>query len=443
MNSTKRIHGTKIGLMILSHLLASFLLTATAAQVTLTWDANSPEPDGYRLYQRQAGEQNFTEIWSGTDIIRTIDGLVEGTTYYFVVRAFEESVESDNSNQVEYTPASTPPNDNDPAGAGNTAPNKPELEAPANAASRVGLTPTLVTGSFSDADADAHARTCYQISTNADFSGLVFKKTSAEHLTRIKVPNLILEPDTTYYWRAKFYDDLDGGSSWSEPSEFTTIDYETAGDVNGDGILDTQQIESETDIDQNGVADSDQAGFQGIKTADPNNPYVAVSRMNETVQIGSVLALDSEQLPHATNRPDQLTNVISFKLYLQDDTTSATVTVHFSEPAPSDALWYKYDLDDGWDAYSQAVFSNDRKSVSLVLEDGGIGDQDGVKNGIIVDPAGLGYTRPTNAWGSGSSGCFIIGASNESYSTFLVAKILLILAGICFIPVLKVHRSKR
>ncbi len=432
MKRTQFIHGARIIVMTVGHLLLSLLFTAGAAQVTLTWDANETPPEGYRLYQRQEGEQNFTQVWSGPETIHTIDGLIEETTYFFIVRAFEGALESDNSNLLEYTPsASSASDDSDANGSPNRAPDTPQLDQPENGATRVGLTPTLKTKGFTDGDQDLHAQTWYQISTSADFKNLVFGKRSSEHLTELNVPHLILEPDSSYYWRVKFIDDQDSVSRWSQTRHFITIDHAAAGDLNGDGILDSQEIEGETDIDANGVNDSDQAGFQGIQNIYDDNAHVGLKRMDQNAQIGSVLALNADQLASTSNRPDQLTHVISFKLYLAHEATSATVKVYFAEPAPSDALWYKYDLDEGWVAYSQAVFDNDRKSVTLVLEDGGIGDHDGVKNGIIVDPAGLGYTSISDdPWGSTGTGCFVGGIQAGSDRKNHPIKTMLILISI-------------
>jgi hypothetical protein len=54
----------------------------------------------------------------------------------------------------------------------------------------------------------------------------------------------------------------------------------------------------------------------------------------------------------------------------------------------------KYDPDAGFVVFENAVFSRNRKSVTLTLEDGVPGDEDGVKNGVIVDPFGIGYVDP-------------------------------------------------
>ncbi|MFZ1983959.1 MAG: fibronectin type III domain-containing protein [Desulfatitalea sp.] len=513
---------TTIFIVITCFLLVSLPLRVSAAQVTLEWDANSPAPEGYRLYQRLAGQSyNYdAPACNGAGTTCAIGGLTEGATYYFVVRAFEGSDQSGDSNEVQYTPAGNPtpsPNadsdgdgwadaldafpqdatewiDTDLDGTGNTAdldddadgmpdswevqfnlnplvddaledldgdgisngeefelssdpanvpgndaPDRPLLSQPDHGATGVELTPTLQTEGFADVDSDSHARTCYQVSTDPDFTHLVFEKTDAQHLTSLTIPELILDPETTYYWRVKFFDQHNGVSDWSEASEFETIGYQEAGDADRNGILDSQAMDGNDDIDSDGTADAVQTGLQGVSTADAFNPNIAVKRISDDVQVGSLLSMDTMLLPPALNQPEQLTGVISFKLYLLNDATTATVTVYFSQPGPSDALWYKYDPDEGWTVYDHAVFSSDRRSVTLVLEDGGLGDQDGIRNGIIVDPAGLGYssqdsdTSSNPSEGAGSSGCFIDTAGIETRSQGIQAAIALLLFGVCLL----------
>jgi len=97
------------------------------------------------------------------------------------------------------------------------------------------------------------------------------------------------------------------------------------------------------------------------------------------------------------------------------------VPILLSTPAPANARWYKYDAVNGWQDYTAyAVFSSDRKTVTLTLTDGGDGDSDFTKNGIILDPSGLvqvavsqppaqGGTTPaeSSSGGGGGGGCFI------------------------------------
>jgi hypothetical protein len=108
----------------------------------------------------------------------------------------------------------------------------------------------------------------------------------------------------------------------------------------------------------------------------------------------------------------------------------AIVTIHFSEPAPSDAIWYKYDSINGWQDFSEkAIFSSDRKSVTVELKDGGFGDADGIENGLIIDPSGFGVTSSYDSLssagvGDGSGGCFIGVVTNGSGLEYLANKLI-------------------
>lgn len=294
----------------------------------------------------------------------------------------------------------------------NMAPYKPVLSGPSNG-SVVDLLPILVTEEFVDGDGDSHARTRYQISTFQDFSLLTFEVVSGQHLTNYPVQELVLDPDTVYYWRACFYDDRNGRSEWSDIHSFTTHDYYQAGDSDANGILDHQEIDAESDLDEDGNPDANQANMLCVMTNDPINPRIGIKSTDDRVQVVAVQALDQNGLSLHTNKPDQITGLVSFKLYLDSGVTTATIKVFLSEPAPDNARWYKYDPEQGWFVYPDAVLSEDRKSITLVLEDGGYGDQDGVQNGVIVDPSGLGYNRQTDSnlysddGASAEGGCFI------------------------------------
>ena len=504
-------------LAALQFIILTLPLAVSAAQVTLQWDANDPSPAGYRLYQRTSGQSYdySSPVWSGTFTTATLDGLVEGTTYYYVVRAYSGSDESGDSNEVQFTPVAINldsdgdgiddaldafPNDpsewsdsdadgigdnadtdddgdglpdawealygldpladdadqdldndgvsnmeeyladSDPSQApGNVPPEKPRHIAPHEAEASVGLTPMLATEPFADPDNNDHARSCYQISTlEDDFSNLIYEKTSSVHLTSLSIPDMVLDPDTTYYWRVRFYDSRNGMSEWSDPTSFTTIAYGETGDANGNGILDVQEIDGYLDLDQDGYNDAQQDGMLAVQSNDAFNPYVAIKRADTNTQLVSFEAISAEGLSLSSNRnqPEFLTGIINFKLYLLNGATETSVVVYFSQPAPSNARWYKYDPDQGWSIYSDVEFSSDRRSLTLHLEDGGIGDMDGVQNGVIVDPAGLGYstqvsddTSDSTSSGSGGSGCFIsstIASASGLFGWDAIALLLLI-----------------
>lgn len=78
---------------------------AVAGSVTLAWDANQPAPDGYRLYQRtDGGSYDYSSpVWQGAETSTTVDNISTGETCYFVVRAYQGTDESGDSNEVSYT----------------------------------------------------------------------------------------------------------------------------------------------------------------------------------------------------------------------------------------------------------------------------------------------------------------------------------------------------
>jgi hypothetical protein len=319
---------------------------------------------------------------------------------------------------------------------GNQAPLAPGLSEPADAAI-VGLTPSLTTQSYMDPDGDAHARTRFQIALNSDFSMLVLDQIVARNrLTTFTVLELILDTDTTYFWRARYIDSRNGHSDWSAAKSFTTQDAIDAGDEDGNGLLDVQEVGLNVDLDGDGTPDALQDGLLCVYTSDTFNPYVAVKQINDDAQVVALRALTLSGLGLASTQPQHMTGLISFKLYLGPGITTASITVLFSEPAPENAEWYKFNSDDGWQVYPNVTFSEDRTSMTILLEDGGAGDQDGVRNGVIVDPSGLGYERllsaGTTSTHSGQSACFVSTSlrnieSQKSHS--LVLMLLVVIGG--------------
>lgn len=72
----------------------------SAADVKLAWDANTPVPDGYKVYYGTTTGVYPSNVNAGNVVNTTITGLTFTTKYYFVVRAFNTAGESGNSNEV-------------------------------------------------------------------------------------------------------------------------------------------------------------------------------------------------------------------------------------------------------------------------------------------------------------------------------------------------------
>ncbi len=469
----KSLHTLRIFIAVGYYLLIALPLVVSADQVTLQWDGNNPEPDGYNLYQRvEGGSYDYNQAVNSeliTGSTYTVGNLQAGIRYYFVVRAVLGSDSSGDSNEVEYLaqvevldtdgdgyddPFDAFPNDaaewldSDGDGIGNNAdldddqdgmpdayenqygldplkddaqgdldgdgvdniseyrsgtdpandadnhpPDQPVLIAPADGTMDVSLVPTLVCGAFHDPDGDGHARTHYQIALDPDWdhlntTDLVFDGVFETRLTRLPLVDLVLDPETTFYWRLKFIDARNASSAWSQTYEFTTSDNLTAGyyDDDGNGILNHQEVSYWDDA--LGLEASEDPVVIG--TDDDLNPQLGLvlSTGADVVAVRSISADAVDTL----NAPEALTGLISFKLRMLEGAATANLTLYLSQPAPPNALWYKYSLDNGWAPYDHVVFSADRRSVNILLVDGGPGDDDGVQNGLIVDPSGLGYS---------------------------------------------------
>ena len=143
--------------------------------------------------------------------------------------------------------------------------------------------------------------------------------------------------------------------------------------------------------------------------------------MDSSKSIVHLKSTDPATITDDANRPDELvTDLIHYKIRVDHPGDSAQITIYLSEPAPEDSEWYDYNLIDGWQEMN-VTFNADRTSLTFTLTDGGVGDADGVANGKIVDPSGLGIISGGSGTGSLSSagaegtsggGCFI----NTSFS---------------------------
>jgi len=82
---------------------AGLAATAASAQVALTWNA-SANATGYDVKRATANGGPYTQIAQPGSTGYTDSGLTNGTTYYYVVSAFDAAGQSANSTQVSATP---------------------------------------------------------------------------------------------------------------------------------------------------------------------------------------------------------------------------------------------------------------------------------------------------------------------------------------------------
>jgi chitinase len=282
------------------------------------------------------------------------------------------------SNLAEYLAGSDPtvPAPNDP-------PQAPVAVTPTGRA-LVTLTPTLRTGAFTDPDAgDRHAETRWQIMQGSN-SLIVLDVASTEELTQLTIPSLVLDENTEYYWRAMFYDQRGAASAWSAAAWFTT-DFSLT-DSDGNGIPDDQETQPVTGSGE---------GVKTVQTGKGDTKVGIGAQASSGVAVVSIESMDPDNDivdVDVDGIGDEMPfGLVNFKVLVATPGDEAVVTVYFSEPVPPKGKWYKYDsIRKRWFDYSRfATFSSDRRSMTLVLADGGAGDADEVVNGIIIDPAGV------------------------------------------------------
>jgi len=280
----------------------------------------------------------------------------------------------------------------------------PELFLPIDDASDVSLTPKLELKTISWPDSDTeHTGTKWQIGIDSDFSMIIMDAYTSEHLDEIDIPILILEKETTYFWRVKVFDNIGCDSQWSEAFQFKTI--ADSGDQNSNGIQDTLEVSEAVDMDNNQIPDIDQSDIKSINTG---NILIGI-KISENIQsIDSISYLPPEEVIDNQGKPDELqSGLFSFKVSMLSNEQYGNVIIYLSQPIPAGASLYKYDYLTGWNEFSANVtISEDRMSLVLAIVDGGIGDSDGVENGIIIDPIGIGINDSDgDGTNDGEDGC--------------------------------------
>jgi len=212
-----------------------------------------------------------------------LSGLNPGTTYYFRAKAVGDGTSY--GSQITFSTSTS----------SNRSPSRPSNAFPANAATGMTLTPTLMKSSgFSDPDAgDTHAASQWQLRTaSGSYSSPVYdSSTDASHLTSVRAP--ALNYSTTYYWHVRHQDNHGAWSSWSAETSFATANEVTAPVISG--------------VTATNIATTS-------ATITWTTDEVATSQLHYglTTEYGSVTTLESKLVTgHSVN----LTGLSSFKTY--------------------------------------------------------------------------------------------------------------------------------
>lgn len=168
---------------------------------------------------------------------------------------------------------------------------------------------------------------------------------------------------------------------------------------------------------------------------------------------GTMIKLEAMPTPAQAAPLDLRLGLLDLSVIPNTPGGKVTVTIHLPEPAPAGYHWFKYNpMTQVWTDYTiatnanfdtGAVFNATRDQVTITLIDGGMGDDDGLPDGIITDPSGLGATSAlaqepaSNTFGPTSSGggCFIdvLDADALSWQTLLsLGLVLLLVVRACF-----------
>gem|GEM_PF-1470534 len=285
---------------------------------------------------------------------------------------------------------------------------------------------------YSDPDGDSLFSSEWQISADVSFSEdkIILHKTlelgtgilvEESDLLLFTMSETLFLADKDYWIRVKLTDSTGLSSVWSDPLTFFTV-MENPYDLDVDGIDDQYEAGQDTDTNTNGVNDSEE-GILAVSDAEQGKT-TGVSINNGT--LSGLTSLSTADLPDGILGGIQMPyGLFSYRVDGLTPGEEVNITFYFPEAIPSDAGWYKYDSADG-DIYDYTEnISIDGSKVVLTITDGGPGDEDGLANGIIIDPSGPVFAQDTdtdtdtddgtaNNDSGGGGGCFIATAAYGS-----------------------------
>jgi len=111
--------------------------------------------------------------------------------------------------------------------------------------------------------------------------------------------------------------------------------------------------------------------------------------------VGELRSVNPDDILVTEGKPENmLMGLVGFEIELENPSVStAEVVIRSSVAASPGSGWFMFnETTQAWTQFpeSNVVFSEGGTKITLTLEDGGVGDADGIVNGRIVDPSGFG-----------------------------------------------------
>jgi DNA-binding beta-propeller fold protein YncE len=138
---------------------------------------------------------------------------------------------------------------------------------------------------------------------------------------------------------------------------------------------------------------------QSVSTATGSGIAIFTSSAGAITNLNAV----SEGTLPTSGKPTNLVfphGMFSFTITGLSSGQTVTVDIQLPSNVPVGSQYWKYQTSNGW--FSMPISSDDGDNkITLTLTDGSTGDSDGIANGVIVDPGGLGIAQFTLSLSSG------------------------------------------
>jgi transcriptional regulator CtsR len=176
----------------------------SSSRIDLTWQDNSNDETGFKI-ERKTGSGSYSQIANvGANVTSySSSRLGANTTYYYRVRTYKATLNSDYCEEASATTLPPPPS-------------APTLKSPASGSTVSNLTPRLEWNASNGAVSYG-----IQVATSSSFTNVVVSVMGITDLFYEIAPG-ILNWSRTYYWRVNAVNSYNSTSSWSRYRYFRT-----------------------------------------------------------------------------------------------------------------------------------------------------------------------------------------------------------------------------